>query len=73
MMLAFAIVQWGIVLPVQCYVVFRSWRNWQHSLRDQLETAETLRRSREQLHDFRVWAREQGCDLDGDEPPPTIQ
>jgi len=71
--IGFAIVQWFVVLPVQVYFVWRSWKNWKQSDKDMLEAHMiqcTLRRA---LDDFRAWALEQGCDLDQFPPGPTVQ
>lgn len=51
MQLAFAIVQWGIVLPVQVYLVWRAWRNWKASERELLEACELGRQMREAYTD----------------------
>ena len=72
MMLAFAIVQWGIVLPVQVYFVWRSWRNWKQSERELADAHQTQCTLRHALEDFRAWAKEEGCDLD-DVIPPLLQ
>jgi hypothetical protein len=70
--LAFAIVQWGILLPFQVYCVWRSWRNWKES-DTELEDARRLRQDAldsylEMLHDLR--SVEPGTDA---EKPPTVQ
>jgi len=69
---AFAIVQWGIVLPVQGYLVFRSWRNWKASDRELREASRIRETLLDMLVYFKVWAHEQGCDLD-ELAPPTLQ
>jgi len=60
--LAFAIVQWGVVLPVQVYFVWRSWRNWKASEQDMIETQENLQRSRALIWEVTEWTNLQGLD-----------
>ena len=71
--LVFALVQWGVILPVQCWMLWRSVRNWKQSERDRMEAADNLFRSREQLRWFRTWAALQGCDLPDADDEPTLQ
>jgi len=73
--LIFPIFQWGVVLPVQGYLVYRTWRNWRQSERDRDEAYENLVKARSLVWQFRDWATLHGFELpfDDDDPGPTVQ
>jgi hypothetical protein len=68
--LAFAIVQWGIVLPVQVYFVIRSWRNWKESDK---ELQEAVRYRHEALTCYLEAMHDVGLEPGAEEKPPTVQ
>jgi hypothetical protein len=70
--IAFAIVQWAIVLPIQLYCLYRSWRNWKASDKELLEAfaynAKAHRLYLQALDDV----HELGPGAEADKPP-TVQ